>query len=250
VIDGKKILAVVTARAASKGLPGKNYKPLLGKPLIIWSLKAAFRCKYIDSIFVSTNCPEVKRTVSDWIGAARDEEWMHGPHGPRVIIVNRPDTLATPTSKNEEALLHAVQYYEEKYLATPDYVVNLQPTSPVRNDHLLDRCIESMYDNDCDSLLTVNKHTPFYWKIEDGSPKALYDFQNRPMRQQLKDEDYHFHDNGNVYVMTTDVLASTLCRIGSNPYLYETSPFQSLQIDTEFDFQLIEKMAELHGGVL
>jgi hypothetical protein len=59
---------------------------------------------------------------------------------------------------------------------------------------------------DCDSLLTVNKHTPFFWKIEDGSPKALYDIHNRPMRQQLGDGDYYFHDNGNVYIMATEVL--------------------------------------------
>ena len=250
MINDRKVLAVVTARANSRGLPGKNYKPLLNIPLVMWSVKAAFHCKYIDTIFVSTNCPEVNQIVHKWVGSSHDDEKMYGHCGPKVHVVNRPEELATPSSKNEEALLHAVQHYEEHYNETPYYVVNLQPTSPVRTNHLLDRCLESMYDSECDSLLTVSKHTPFFWRIQDGSPQPTYDPKNRPMRQDIKDEDFYFHDNGNVYAMTTEVLSTTLCRIGTNPFLYETDPYQSLQIDTEFDFLLIEKMSEIHGGLL
>ena len=250
MIGNRNILAVCTARADSKGLPGKNYKPLLGKPLIIWSVMAAFRCKYIDQVFVSTNCPHVKEIVSQYIGAHKDESWMHGLHGPKVIVVDRPDELATPTSKNEEALMHSVQMYEDKFGNSPDIIVNLQPTSPIRNDHLLDRCIEAMDDAECDSLLTVNRHTPFFWRIVNNEPKAFYDPQNRPMRQDIKDEEWMFHDNGNVYAMTLECLTEHLCRIGKNPYLYETSPYQSLQIDTDFDFCLIERMAEVYGSLI
>jgi CMP-N,N'-diacetyllegionaminic acid synthase len=242
VIGDNKILAVVTARANSKGLQGKNFKPLLGIPLVLWSVKAAYSSTYVDTVIVSTNCPSVKQVCLDWISEQKADS--------RVFVVDRPEELSTPTSKNEEALLHAVQSYEERFNETPQIVVNLQPTSPVRNDRLLDCCIEAMADSGCDSLLTVNKHTPFFWTIRDGEAKALYDFHNRPMRQQLGDEDFYFHDNGNVYMMTTDVLSSTLCRIGVNPFLFETSPYQSLQIDTEFDFQLIEKMAECRGELL
>lgn len=246
MIGEKKILAVVTARAGSVGVAGKNYKLLLGKPLVIWSVEAAFKSKYIDNIFVSTNCEQVKRAVNEWLDVKKD-----APYLKKVAIVDRPEELSGPKSKNEEALLHSVQVYEEKFNNSPDIIVNLQPTSPVRNNHLLDLCIESMHDAGSDSLLTVCRHTPFMWRIQNDEPHALYDVVKRPMRQQLKDpDDYYFHDNGNIYAMTLQTLTDSLCRIGKNPFLYETTPYQSLQIDTIFDFQLIEKMAEIYGSII
>ncbi len=246
MIGDRKILAVITARAGSVGVVGKNYKPLLGKPLVIWSVEAALRSKYVDSIFVSTNCPHVKRAVSEWIETRKED----GSHVQKVIVIDRPEELSGPKSKNEEALLHSVQMYEDKFNNSPDIIVNLQPTSPVRNDRLLDLCIESMHDLDTDSLLTVNRHTPFFWRIIDDEPTPTYDPKKRPMRQNIHPHEWMYHDNGNVYIMTLQTLTDSLCRIGTNPFLFETSPYQSLQIDTVFDFQLIEKMSEIYGSLI
>jgi N-acylneuraminate cytidylyltransferase len=245
VIAGKKVLAVITARAGSAGLKGKNYRILAGRPLVEWSILAALKSKYVDEILVSTNCKHVKRATGTFI---EKEEKHYLSRLDHLHVVDRPDELATPTSKNEEALIHAVQYYEEKHSDSIDWVVNLQPTSPVRNDNLIDRCLEAMDDANADSLLTVNRHTPFFWKIAEDKPKPMYDVLNRPMRQEVKD--WFFFDNGNTYLMTTEVLMSRMCRIGENPYLFETSEEQSYQIDTELDFAVLEAVSAYLNGEL
>lgn len=236
-------MAVVTARANSKGLPGKNYKALGGRPLVQWSIMAADHCEQIDHIIISSNCRYVREVTEDYISEFGDD---------KILFVDRPEELSGPVSKNEEALLHATQVFEDeyRYLDQNDIIVNLQPTSPLRYGGLLGKCIKEMHEAECDSLLTVNKETPFYWKILDGKPVASYDFKNRPMRQELSDSDWIFHDNGNVYAMTVDTLVSGMCRIGDNPFLYETDRFQSLQIDTNEDFTLIEKIAEDIDGIV
>lgn len=240
-IKDLNILAVITARANSQGLPGKNYKNLLGRPLIQWSLLAALRSIHLKHVVVSSNCNHVKEATEAFCQEFDTND---------ILYVERPDELATSTSINEEALLHAVQFYEEYKNIQLDVVLNLQPTSPVRINGLVDDCIERFYDSDADSLLTVDKHTPFFWQITSYGPEPKYDILNRPMRQDIRDEDWMYHDNGNIYITKMDVLVSKMCRTGDSPFLFETDSYQSLQIDTEEDFQLIEKMAEVRGGLL
>lgn len=238
MIDNKYIIAVITARAGSKGLPGKNYKLLSGKPLTEWSVLAAAQSKYVDNCYISTNCDHVKESCN------------HLFEDGTAQLIERPKALATSTSINEEALLHALVWHECNVSPNVDIVINLQPTSPVRNDNLLDRCIEYFIENDADSLLTVSRYTPFFWKKTKEGLKALYDVDNRPMRQKIPENDFLFHDNGCVYMMSRNTLVNRICRIGYRPVIFETTPFQSLQIDTEFDFKLIEKMAEIYGDMV
>jgi CMP-N,N'-diacetyllegionaminic acid synthase len=238
MISDNKVLAVITARAESKGVPGKNYRELFSYPLVIWSVKAAVQSRYIDYIFVSTNCPHVKKAV---------EEYQQEISDSRIKIVDRPDELATDTSKNEEALIHAVQTMEEVFGESPDIVINLQPTSPVRTDNILDRCIETMYETESDSLLTVSRKTPFFWRLVDDKWEPTYDPINRPMRQELAEDEFFFHDNGNIYICELNVLMTSMCRIGENPFLFETDEFQSMQIDIELDFLIFEIIAEEKG---
>lgn len=245
MIGDRKILAVITARAGSVGVVGKNYKPLLGKPLVIWSVEAAFRSKYVDSIFVSTNCPHVKQAVSEWIGTKKED----GSHVQKVIIIDRPEELSGPKSKNEEALLHAVQMYEDKFNNSPDIVANLQPTSPVRRKDLLDDALERLDDNGGKSLLTVSQHTPLFIQPKNGSLHWYYDRLNRPMRQSLSESDYFYHDDGCLYLTDTQVLFNEMCRLDDNPFLYVNDPYSSLQIDSEEDFRIVESvLKEIHAS--
>jgi len=120
----------------------------------------------------------------------------------------------------------------------------------VRNENLLDRCLDMYIENDADSLLTVQKILPFMWTYKQGRPQALYDILNRPMRQDIPDDKWMYFDNGNIYMMNPDMLKSLNCRIGINPALFETTQFQSLQVDTIDDFELIEAMAHIKGSVV
>jgi len=232
MINNKKIIAVITARAGSS-LTGKNYRRFCDMPLIYWSVLAAQLSEYVDSVIVSTNCKEVEKVVKGGNGLSD-----------KTIILNRPDALSTATSKNESALIHAYWWSSLKKDLTADIIINLQPTSPIRNRHLIDNCLESMVNGNHDSLLTVNKSTPFMWKSKDSKYSPMYDVLNRPMRQDVTDSEFLLYDNGCLYMMNSDILLDRMCRIGYNPYLFETTQYQSMQIDTEEDFIIMESVCK------
>jgi len=250
MIAGKKILAVIPARAGSKGLPGKNHKKLCGIPLFQWSLYAAAKSKYIDMVAVSSNDYTVNGSTSSY---------MHCHITENVKMIWRPKEISTDSSSSEDALIHAYkevkrQYFERKHYSKkdfdPDVIIMLQPTSPIRTSNLLDKCIEKFFDDGCDSLLTACRQTPFHWKLVDGKPVASYDYKNRPMRQSIPDKDWVWHDDGNIYVTNRKILLKDKCRLGGKIGIFETDEFQTLQIDTPEDFQLIEAVCEILGGPL
>jgi CMP-N-acetylneuraminic acid synthetase len=246
MINGNKVLSVVTARANSQGLPGKNYRNFFGRPLVQWSILASLDCCYVDKTIVSSNCPYVKLATEELIKLTD----VYQMDLNCLYFLQRPEEFATPTSKNEEALIHAYMYAKDQLQLDADIIINLQPTSPIRTNELLSKCLEIMLiKEDYDSLLTVTPTTPFLWQIDSNSqPRPMYDVVNRPMRQEIKDSDLLWHDNGNVYITKKETLLSRKCRVGDHPFLFETDEFQSLQIDTEKDFILLEKITENIGG--
>lgn len=238
MIRSQKILAVIVARKNSQGLPGKNFKDLSGKPLVNWSVLAAQNSKYIDLVTISTNCDHVKGVVKPLCSN-------------KTKIIDRPDMLATPSSKNEGSLIHAYYWclYKEDFDA--DIIVNLQPTSPLRTGNLIDKCIEHMDHVKADSLTTVSSHTPFMWRIIDGVATPNYDIKNRPMRQNIPHSDMLLHDNGNVYATRISVLLNEFCRLGGVPTVYEVDMHQGMQIDSEQDFQIFDCLAKtVYNGSL
>lgn len=253
MIGNKKILSIITARAGSKGIPGKNYRELLGKPLFIWSVLASMNSKYVDTTIISSNCNECSTFFAKFLLTNRkmieDEE-------KDVLFQFRPEEISGDLSKNEDALIHAYEM-QKKNEKDFDVIINLQPTSPSRvglTKGLLDECIEMYQSGGYDSLLTANKETPFLWQKINGKWEYPVDKNgccNRKMRQEFIDNDeeseFLLHDNGNIYIVDTKILLDKQCRIGYNPCIYETHGMDSLQIDTEFDFKLIEEMSKVYG---
>ncbi len=252
MIEDKKILCVVTARAGSKGIPGKNYRDLLGKPLFMWSVLAAMESKYVDQVIISSNCDECHKAYDKWY---REESLFvldgysdtFDSSNMRLHWLQRPDEISGALSKNEDALIHA--YKEElEFQFDADIIINLQPTSPVRLDNLLDRAIEAYHDGGYDSLLTATKDTPFIWQKIHGEwryPVDKNDCCERKMRQEFEEDEFIYHDNGNIYLVDSGVLLDTECRIGHNPCIYETMGLENKQIDDDIDFEFIETMLKM-----
>lgn len=239
MINNKKILAVVTARGGSKGVPFKNVKTLLGKPLFLWSVLQGLNSKYIDKTVVSSNCDKVFSEFHNF-----SNKNPHFAENNKLKFIQRPDEISTDTSKNEDALIHAIHWKRDIFKEEYDIILNLQPTSPCRLDNLIDKCIELYENGGYDSLLTGNKITPFLWRKEE---KWIYnvdknDCCDRKMRQQFREDEFLYHDCGSIYLIKKDILLEKKCRIGYNPAIYEVDYLNSLQIDTEFDFDLIENM--------
>jgi CMP-N,N'-diacetyllegionaminic acid synthase len=125
-IKNQSVLAVIPARGGSKRCPRKNIRDFRGKPLIAWTIKAASESKYIDLIVVSSEDQEIKSKVRDYL-----------PIDPKSIVVHRPHDLANDLAMNEDVMRHA-----HKLRPNYDWIVLLQPSSPLRTAQDIDKCLE------------------------------------------------------------------------------------------------------------
>src|SRR5664280_2509033 len=125
MIKGKKILAIIPARGGSKGLPGKNIKLLSGKPLIGWTIEQSRKSQYIDEIFVSTDSIEIARVSEEF--------------GVKVQHL-RPDYLASDGASSMDVISHVISHYEANG-SSFDFIILLEPTSPLRKENDIDQAI-------------------------------------------------------------------------------------------------------------
>lgn len=141
----KRILAVITARGGSKGLPGKNIKPLLGKPLIVWTIEKALESACLDRVIVSTD--------SDEIAAVAKKNGAEVPF-------KRPKRLSGDRVGSYDVVIHAIEYLVRKGDIF-DYVALLEPTSPLRKRGDIDQAITKLIDNEkgADSLVSFGQVT-------------------------------------------------------------------------------------------
>ena len=198
------ILGLIPARGGSKGVPGKNIKPICGKPLIGWTIEQAKASQMLDKIIVSTDSDEIA-SVSLNYGAE---------------VLKRPAELATDIASTQDVMVHALQNYPA------DILVLLQPTSPYRSKGLIDRCIGEFLSGDYDSLATG-----FICDYKEYGKNTL-------PRQQI---DGFFYDDGNVYVIKAEkILAGD--RYGRKIKHFYTDRYENAEIDDEFDFWLLEQI--------
>jgi N-acylneuraminate cytidylyltransferase len=149
-----KILGLIGARSGSKGIPHKNIKPLLGKPLMGWIIEAAKKSKYINRIVISTDSGEYAEIAK-----------QHGAEAPFI----RPAELSEDHVPDFPWIHHAATWLHEKEGWQPDIVVRLPPTSPIVRTEDIDACIELLInDPDADAAYTIiepAKHPYKMWRI-------------------------------------------------------------------------------------
>ena len=198
------ILGVIPARGGSRGIPRKNLRLLCGKPLIAWTIEAAHASKLLDRAAVSTEDPEIA-DVARRCGAE---------------VLERPRALAADETPMLSVLQHALAQIPA------DTLVLLQPTSPVRDPDLVDRCIRRFQEAEADSLATgfICRY------VEYGT--------NLANRQALPG---FFYDDGNVYVMRAGLVRQG-DRHGRRIERVLLDRRQSVDIDEEFDFWLAERV--------
>ena len=222
-----ELLAIIPARGGSKGIPRKNIKLLKGRPLIWYTIQAALNSKYINRVILSTE----------------DEEIAQVAHECGAEISWRPVELAQDETKTAPVLVDVINQLE-KINYRPDVVVLLQATCPLRDAEKLDEAIELFLSNPtCDSVFTVKKEgwTHSLWRENhDGSPFGLYDYRNRPRRQDEKQHYNLMRETGETYIVKTDVLMKVKDFIGEKPIFHVVD--SSIDIDTEEDFKKAEEL--------
>lgn len=153
------ILVLVPARGGSKGIPGKNIKPLCGKPLICYTLDVARHFFEEDRICVSSDDPAIIRCVEDY--------------GIKVPFV-RPEELATDTAGTYEVIIHALDFYRKKGIEFT-HTLLLQPTSPFRRLADVERCLEMAENQDFEMIMSVKETdaNPYYVLFEEDEDGIL-----------------------------------------------------------------------------
>ena len=228
----KKVIAIIPARSGSKGIQRKNIRLLAGKPLIAYSIEAALKSKYIDRVVVSTEDEEIAE-ISKKYGAE---------------VIERPQELAKDKSPTIDTIYHAFNVLEKENYS-PDVVVLLQPTSPLRTAVDIDNAIKLFLDGKCESVVSVceMEHPP-YWslKTEEGYLKPLFDAKYFRIRRQ--DLEKAYMPNGAIFVSTLQILYKYKSFYCEKIIPYVMLAERSVDIDTEMDFLLAELLVKKYGS--
>lgn len=229
MINGKKVLSVITARQGSKRLPGKNLKLFAGKPLIFWTINSSIKSKYIDLTLISTDSVEIGELAKS-LGC--------------LFPYLRPDWLSDDKARSSDVLVHALEWLEENEDAKFDYIVLLQPTSPLRTAAHIDNALEEIdLDTNADNLIAVTKFDKnLEWLKTVNSEGFLHSvFDQYDLSNNINlSSNNKFIPNGSIFISRTIpfLLSKDLYAGNCIPFLMEKE--DSVDIDTIEDFDLAE----------
>ncbi|PJO41192.1 acylneuraminate cytidylyltransferase family protein [Lysinibacillus xylanilyticus] len=217
-----KVLAIIPARGGSKGVPRKNIKELAGKPLIEWTIEEAKKSKYIDRIIVSSEDKEILQVAQKF--------------GADVPFV-RPANLAEDTTAGIEPVLHALEHFSDY-----EYVVMLQPTSPLRLVEDIDGCIEQLLQENAEFCVSVCEvgQSPYWMYTLDSSTKMQPLLKEQTLITRRQDLPKVYTLNGAIYLANIDLLKQTRNFITEETIAYVMPVERSYDIDTEEDFKICE----------
>ena len=189
-----KILAIIPARGGSKGIPKKNIIPLRGKPLIQYTIDAAQESKYIDKVFLSSDCEEI---ISVSRGLGLDTEYK------------RPEYLADDHATTSDVVLDALKWLKEKKGYLPDAVLVLQPTSPLRNSEDIDKAIMQFKQNGQECLVSAHEmiENPNECVTDIETEDWLY--LSKQNISATRRQDYtkkFYYINGAIYLVNVDFI--------------------------------------------
>jgi YrbI family 3-deoxy-D-manno-octulosonate 8-phosphate phosphatase len=220
----QEVMAIIPARGGSKGIPRKNVRLLQGEPLIAHSIRHARLAKEITRIVVSTDDDEIAEI-----------SLSHGAE-----VVRRPSEISGDHASSESAITHVLELLRTREAYTPDLVVFLQATSPIRRPEDLDQAIRSLRATGADSLFSAARLNWFVWRVDDSAVRPVnYDHRQRPMRQTAP---LDVIETGSFYIFKPWVLLKTGSRLGGLVTSFMTKFSDSMQIDDPGDFELLEQL--------
>lgn len=225
----KKFLAIIPARGGSKGIPNKNIMDICGKPLIAYTIEAGKKSKYIDEIVVSTDSDSIKVVAKQY--------------GAKVPFL-RPEQLSNDTAKSIDVVLHAIDFYKNNNMNF-DYIILLQPTSPLRTFEEVDKAIEKLVNYDRKSLVSVceaDENPVLMRTIQDEKLREVISFEGKNLRRQDLPTFYIF--NGALYINSVDMLINEKKFVNENTIPYVMDKESSIDIDTTLDAKLVRIIME------
>lgn len=213
----QRVAAIIPARGGSKGIPGKNLRPVGGEPLVVRACRAALAARTIDTVWVTTDDPAIEAAA---LRAGAD-------------VIRRPAQLADDRASSESALLHALGVLPE----TPDVLVFMQATSPFIRPTDLDAAVDRVLAGHADVVLSALRTHEFLWREgDDGTLAGVnHDPAARPRRQ---DRPAEWRETGAFYAMRADGFARHRHRFFGRVLPQPVAPRDALEIDEPADLEL------------
>lgn len=225
MFKNKKVLAIIPARGGSKRLPGKNILDLNGKPLIAWTIEAAKNAKYIDKVIVSTDDKKITE-ISEKYGAE--------------VPFMRPNALSSDTASSIGVILHAINFFKEKEIKF-DYIVLLQPTSPLRTEEDINGAFDLLNDK-TKAVVSVceTEHSPL-WSNTLPADLSMKNFI-RPAIKNVRSQDLpkYYRLNGAIYISEIVYLMDNNGFIGGQTMAFIMLQEMSVDIDDKRDLLLAQ----------
>ena len=228
MLKDKRILAVIPARGGSKRLKNKNLLFLSHKPLIAWTMQAAQESLYIDEIIVSTDSKEIAKEANRF-----------GLQTPFV----RPSELSGDEARSIDVVRHAIQWLKEHEGKSFDYVVLLQPTSPLRNAKHIDSALLQLHNQSADAVVSVceNEHSPLWSNVLPENQSLENFLKPEYINSRSQDLAQFYRLNGAIYICDVSrLLKEDTFFIKDKIYAYIMEQMDSVDIDTLLDFLVAE----------
>jgi len=227
----KSFLAIVPARGGSKGLPGKNIKELCGKPLIAWSIETGLKSKYLDELVVSTDYQNIADIAKQY-GAS--------------VPFLRPNCLASDTATSFDAIKHTIDYYKDELSKEFDYIVLLEPTSPLREVDDIDNMISKIVCNEekFDSIVSmgeVHEHPSIMKKIVNKDYLNNY-CEELELKSRRQDNDEAYFPYGVAYIVKMNSFLEEKTFYTKRNTFFEIKRYQCYEIDDIYDFLAVENI--------
>tara|TARA_B100001540_G_scaffold316061_1_gene344917 strand:+ start:1085 stop:1774 length:690 start_codon:yes stop_codon:yes gene_type:complete len=221
-----KTVALIPARAGSKGIKNKNIIKVNNIPLIEYTIKAAEKAKSVDEIFISTNCNRISKLYSN-----------------RVNIIKRPEKFSTDSSSSASVVNHFFRYTEDKFKKNLR-IIFLQPTSPLRSSKHIDDCLNEMLKNGFRSAVSVTKNNFSPYKSfnlsSKNSLKSLFKETHTNKRRQ--DLQKTFRSNGAIYIFDKKNFKKNSGFPSNGGFGYIMKEDESIDIDSILDIKKVEEL--------
>lgn len=226
----RSILGIIPARGGSKGIPKKNIKLLCGKPLLSYTAEAALTCKMLDRVVLSTENNEIAN-----IGLSLGLE----------VPFMRSELLSQDDTPSVMVFLDVLEKLKKIDNYVPDFIVILQPTSPLRTCVHISESIDLLINNkDADSLVSITK-IPHNMSpdsalfLDEKQIIKNYSSKNQIFQRQYKKE-YYARNGAAIYIIKTDVFLKKKSLFGDKLIGYKMNKLESIDIDDIDDFTLAE----------
>jgi len=225
-----KRICTICARGGSKGLPGKNIRPLLGKPMLLYSIEVAQESGLFDHIAVSSDSPEI-------LSLARAAGVSD--------IVQRPPEMATDQAAKCPAIRHALLAVEERHSTRFDVLVDLAVTAPLRLADDIRGAVALLEGTYVSSVITgaLARHSPYFSLVEETAEGSVA-LSKKADIVRRQDAPRTFDMDGSIYVWDTAIFRIDPKVFYSDTRLYLMPQERSQDVDTDIDFAIVEMLMQ------